>query len=103
MTNEQDQKNQNDLLNLIDGILFGAFAVGLLFSGALGATALTFIAALIALIFIIVRIIPGMKLFYVIGLIAGGLIVIVFRQLSPAGLEPVQLLLVIALLKWLGR
>lgn len=103
MTNEQDQKNQSDILNLLYGILFGAFGVGLLLSGALGATALTLIVILLALIFLIVRVIPGMKLFYVIGLIAGGLIVIVFRQLSPAGLEPVQLLLVIALLKWLGR
>lgn len=95
-----DDANRANILTLLYGVLMGAFGVGLLLSGALGATALTFVLVVLVLIFILSKLVPTVSMSYVIGLIIGALLVIFLPALSPAGLEPVQLLLVLGIF-WL--
>lgn len=98
-----DDANRANILSVLYGVLMGAFGVGLLLSGALGATALTFVLIVLALIFILSKLVPTVSMSYVIGLIIGALLVIFAPALSPAGLEPVQLLLVLGILWLFGR
>lgn len=98
-----DDANRASILTLLWGVLMGAFGVGLALSGSLGATALTFVLIVLAIIFVLTKLIPSVSLVYVIGLIIGALLVIFLPALSPASLAPVQLILVLSVLWLLGR
>jgi hypothetical protein len=90
-----DDANRANILTVLYGVLMGAFGVGLALSGSLGATALTFVLIVLVLIFILSKLVPTVSMSYVFGLIIGTLLVIFVPALSPAGLDPVQLLLVL--------
>lgn len=98
-----DDANRGNILSLLYGVLMGAFGVGLALSGSLGATALTFVLIVLAIIFVLVKLVPAVSLVYVVGLIIGALLVIFLPALSPAALEPIQMLLVVGILMLLGK
>lgn len=95
-----DDANRGNVLAVLYGTLMGAFGVGLLLSGALGATALTFVLIVLVLIFILSKLVPTVSLSYVVGLAIGAVLVVLVPALSPAALAPVQLLLVLGIF-WL--
>jgi hypothetical protein len=98
-----DDTNRANLLTILYGTLMGAFAVGLALSGSLGATALTFVLIVLVLILILSKFVPTMNMVYVLGMVIGAGLVILMPALSPAGLDPVQLLLVLGLLWLMGK
>jgi hypothetical protein len=98
-----DDTNRANLLTVLYGILMGAFAVGLALSGSLGATALTFVLIVLVLILILSKFVPTMNMGYVLGIVIGAGLVILMPALSPAALEPVQLLLIVVILWLMGK
>lgn len=95
-----DDINRVTILSVLYGLLMGAFGVGLALSGSLGTTALTFVLIVLVLIFILSKLVPTVSMSYVAGLVIGALLVIFAPAVSPAGLDPVQLLLIVIVL-WL--
>jgi hypothetical protein len=98
-----DDTNRANILTVLYGTLMGAFAVGLALSGSLGATALTFVLIVLVLILILSKFVPTMSMAYVLGIVIGAGLVILMPALSPAGLEPVQLLLIVVILWLMGK
>lgn len=92
-----------DVISFFTALLFAAVATGLVIAAISGVTAFVFVLAILLILFALHYFQPALSIFTVIGLIAGVLIVIVFRQLSPVGLAPVELLVALGLLWLLGR
>lgn len=90
--------NKATVQQFVEAILFGVLAAGLILSGALGLNALTLVIVLLALIFILRLIGVALSIVAVIGWVLGFLLIVLVRQLDPAGLSPVQLLLVVTLM-----
>lgn len=93
--------SRSDLASFVTGLLLGLFAIALVLSGVLGATALTLILVIL-LVFFLIKYVPvkdgKISVWFVLGLVAGVLLVILLPALSVAGLSPVQLLIVVVLL-----
>lgn len=92
-----------DVISFFTALLLAAITTGLVIAAIGGVTAFIFVLAILLVLFALHYFQPALSIFTVIGLIAGVLIVIVFRQLSPVTLAPVELLLVLGLLWLLGK
>lgn len=92
-----------DVIAFLTALLLAAITTGLVIAAISGVTAFIFVLAILLVLFALHYFQSTLSIFTVIGLIAGVLIVIVFRQLSPTGLAPVELLVALGLLWLLGR
>lgn len=94
---------RSDVIAFFTALLLAAITTGLVLTAIEGVTAFVFVLAILVILFALHYFQPTLSIFTVLGLIAGVVVILVFRQLSPATLEPVALLLSLGLLWLLGK
>lgn len=92
-----------DVIAFFTALLLAAVATGLVLTAVSGVTAFVFVLAILVILFFLRYLSESLSIFTVIGLIVGVVVILVFRQLSPAGLAPVELLVALGLLWLLGK
>lgn len=92
-----------DVIAFFTALLLAAVATGLVLTTISGVTAFIFVLSILVILFSLHYFQKTLSIFTVIGLIVGVVVILVFRQLSPASLEPVALLLSLGLLWLLGK
>jgi len=92
--------NKGTVQEFVTAVLFGVLAAGLILSGTLGINALTLLVFLLAVIFILrlVGATIASLIVALVGWLLGFLLVLLVRELDPASLSAVQLLLVLAVM-----
>lgn len=92
-----------DVIAFFTALLLAAVATGLVLTAVGGVTAFIFVLAILMILFFLRYLPPSLSIFTVIGLIVGVVVILLFRQLSPTGLAPVELLVALGLLWVLGK
>lgn len=91
-----------DVIAFFTALLLAAITTGLVIAAVGAVTAFIFVLAILLILFALHYFQKTLSIFTVVGLIAGVIVVVVFRQLSPLSLDPVTLLVGVGLL-WLFK
>jgi len=94
---------RSDVIAFFSALLLAAIATGLVIAGISGVTAFIFVLAILVILFFLHYINLPLNIFTVIGLVVGVVLILLARQLSPVGLDPVALLVALGLLWLLGK
>lgn len=92
-----------DVIAFFTALLFAAITTGLVLAAVGAVTAFIFVLAILLILFALHYFPDALSIFTVVGLIVGVVVVVVARQLSPLGLAPVEVLVVLGLLWLLGK